>query len=212
MQLLVEDDAIDDAIVPNIDETSKQESVKGATHYTLCLNGNKIDISWQSVMEKHLLTLDADVATYVILHYMSTDNESTIYGCTELMYNQQLMHCYPSSQGEGPWFDWVSVHFEACTFNGKHFPEDNYPCKVMAIVPKGHNAFLEETVIVVQSAQSCTFTDSVLFVQWELMNGYHVVALSSVVVSLFVLELGNNKISVALPYSEWASCFTDTSY
>jgi hypothetical protein len=30
--------------------------------------------------------------------------------------------------------------------------------------------------------------------------------------SLFVLEIESNRIAVALSYSEWASCFTDTSY
>jgi hypothetical protein len=106
----------------------------------------------------------------------------------------------------------VSVHFEACSFNGKLFPEDNYPCKVMAMVPKGCNAFLEETGIVVQSEHACTGKESALFVEWELMDGYHVVALSSVVESLFVLELGSNRIAIALPYSEWPLEFTDTSY
>ena len=83
----------------------------------------------------------------------------------------------------------------------------------MAIVPKQHNAFLEETEVIVQSAQSRTSNDSVLFVEWELMAGYHVVAVSSIVESLFVvLELGSNRIAVALSYSEWPSCFTDTTY
>jgi hypothetical protein len=82
----------------------------------------------------------------------------------------------------------------------------------MAIVPKGRNAFLEETGIVVQSEQACTGKESALFVEWELMDGYHVVALSSVVESLFVLELGSNRIAIALPYSEWPLEFTDTSY
>jgi hypothetical protein len=40
------------------------------------------------------------------------------------------------------------------------------------IVPKQHNAFLEETEVIVQSAQSLTNNDSVLFVEWELMVGY----------------------------------------
>jgi hypothetical protein len=82
----------------------------------------------------------------------------------------------------------------------------------MAIVPKEYNAFLEETEVIVQSAQSRTNNDSVLFVEWELMAGYHVVAVSSIVESLFVLELGSNRIAVALSYSEWPTCFTDTSY
>ena len=152
------------------------------------------------------------MATFIQYHYMSTENITTIHCCTEYMHNQLLMRCHPSYQGEGPWFDWVSVHFEACTFNGKAFPEGNYPCKVMAIVPKQHNLFLEETEVIVQSAQSRTNNDSVLFVEWELMVGYHVVAVSSIVESLFVLELGGNRIAVSLSYSEWPSCFTDTSY
>jgi hypothetical protein len=82
----------------------------------------------------------------------------------------------------------------------------------MAIVPNQYNAFLEETEVIVQSAQSRTNNDSVLFVEWELMEGYHVVPVSSIGQSLFVLELGGNKIAVALSYSEWPSCFTDTSY
>jgi hypothetical protein len=213
MQLLVDDDDIDDASIQSVAHTlNEQESTKGATHYTLCLNSNKVDVSWQSATEKHLLTFDTDLSAFIISHYMSTENESTINGCTELMQNQLLLRCHPSYQGEGPWFDWVSVHFEACLLNGKLFPEDNYPCKVMAIVPKGRNSFLEETGIVVQSAQVRTGKDSVLFEEWELMDGYHVVALSSVVESLFVLELGSKRIAVALPYSEWPSCFTDTSY
>jgi hypothetical protein len=46
------------------------------------------------------------------------------------------------------------------------------------------------------------------------MDGYHVLVTpsSNIVESLFVLEIEQNKISVALSYSEWASCFTDTSY
>jgi len=71
---------------------------------------------------------------------------------------------------------------------------------------------LDETEVVVQRAQTPTGNDSVLFTEWELMVGYHVVSLSRIVESLFVLELENNKIAVALPYSEWPSCFTDTSY
>jgi hypothetical protein len=104
------------------------------------------------------------------------------------------------------------VHFEASTYNGNTFPEGNYPCKVLAILPKQQNQFLKETAIIVQSAQARTHKDSVLFIEWELMDGYHVVTPSSIVESLFVLEIEENKISVALSYSEWASCFTDTSY
>jgi hypothetical protein len=212
MQLFDEDDE-NCATVDNAADESNKESTKGATHYTIYLNGNKMEVSWQSATEKHLLTCDTDVATFVQYYYTSTGNITTIHCCTEFMHNQLLMWCHPSYQGEGPWFDWVSVHFEACTLNGKAFPEDNYPCKVMAIIPNQHNAFLNETAVIVQSAQAWMGNDSVLFVEWELMVGYHIVAVSSIVESLFVLELGrSNRIAVALSYSEWPSCFTDTSY
>jgi hypothetical protein len=210
MQLLDSDDDENYELVEDGD--SHQESTMGATHCELNLNGNKIEVTWKSATEKHLLTYDADVATFIQSHYMSMNGITTIHCCTEYMHDQVVMRCHPSYQGEGPWFDWVSVHFEACTFNGKSFPEGNYPCKVMAVVPKQHNALLEETEVIVQSAQSRTYKDSVLFVEWELMVGYHVVAVSSIVDSLFVLELGSNRIAVALSYSEWPSCFTDTSY
>jgi len=45
-----------------------------------------------------------------------------------------------------------------------------------------------------------------------LMDGYHIVPVESVMESLFVLELANDKIAVALPYSEGPSHFTDTKY
>jgi hypothetical protein len=208
---LLEDDENDSDTVNNCDDVS-QESTKGATHYSIQLNGNRIEVTWQSSTEKQLLTHDSDVVTFIQHHYMSTNNISTINCCTEYMYNQLLMRCHPSYQGEGPWFDWVSVYFEACTFNGKAFPEGNYPCKVMAILPKQHNAFLEETAVIVQSAESRTGKDSVLFVEWKLMEGYHIVAPGSIVESLFVLELESNKIAVALSYTKWPSCFTDTNY
>ena len=84
---------------------------------------------------------------------MSTDtNINTIHCCTEIMHNQLLMQCHPSYQGEGPWFDWVSLHFKACTFNRKTFPEGNDPSKVQAILSNQPNLFLEETEIVVQSS------------------------------------------------------------
>jgi hypothetical protein len=94
----------------------------GATHCSLNLNGNKIEVTWKSATEKHLLTYDVDVATFIQYHYMSMDVITTTLCCTEYMHNQVVMRCHPSYQGEGPWFDWVSVHFEACTSNGKSFP------------------------------------------------------------------------------------------
>jgi hypothetical protein len=83
---------------------------------------------------------------------------------------------------------------------------------VLAIIPKQHNSFLHETEVIVQCAASKTKKDSVLFEEWTLMDGYYVVSVSAILESLFVLEIGNNKIAVALSYSEWPSCFTDTSY
>jgi hypothetical protein len=82
----------------------------------------------------------------------------------------------------------------------------------MAIVPKQRNAFLKETAVVVRSAQSRTGNDSVLFTEWQLCDGYHVVELSSILESIFVLELASDRIAVALSYSDWPSCFTDTFY
>jgi hypothetical protein len=32
-----------------------QESTNGATHFSLCSNGNRVKVSWQSTTEKHLL-------------------------------------------------------------------------------------------------------------------------------------------------------------
>jgi hypothetical protein len=71
---------------------------------------------------------------------------------------------------------------------------------------------LEETEIVVQSSLARTGKGSALFEEWELMDGYLVVSLNSIVDSLFVLELESNKIAVAHSYSDWPSCFTETSY
>jgi hypothetical protein len=122
------------------------------------------------------------------------------------------MRCHPSYQGEGPWFDWVNINLAACIFNEKHFPEGNYPCKIMAIVPKQQNAFLDETAVVVQSAERRTGRDSVLFAEWEIHNQYRIVEVSRILESLFVLEIGSKRIAVALSYSDWPSCFTDTCY
>jgi hypothetical protein len=210
MQLLDEEN--DDCAIVTAGDESKQDNTMGATLYRLHLNGNRFEVTWQSATKKQLLTCDAELARFIQCHYLSDDNISTIHCCTEYMHNELVMRCHPSYQGEGPWFDWVSVHFEACIFNGKVFPGGYYPCKVMVIVPKQHNAFTEETAVVVQSAQGCTGNDSVLYAEWELMEGYHIVEPCSIVESLFVLELKSNKIAVVLSYSECSSCFTDTNY
>ena len=93
-----------------------------------------------------------------------------------------------------------------------HYKEGNYPCKVLAIVPKEKNDFLEETEIVVWCAEKRTDKDSVLFTKWQLMDGYFRVGIESIVSSVFVLDLGRGKIAACLPYPKWASEFTDTSY
>ena len=193
-------------------DESSMESTNGATHSKLIRNGNSIEETWTSKTEKHLLTWDFGVATCIYAHYTGKYHVTTIHCCTEYVQQKFRIRCHPSYQGQGPWFDWVCVHFEACTHNGKSIPKGDYPCKLLSIIPKQHNVFLEETEVVVQRAQFRTGNDSVLFTEWELMAGYHVVSLSKVVDILFTLELENNKIAVALPYSEWPSCFTDTSY
>ena len=140
------------------------ESTKMATHYMLLITGNHPQVTWFSTTETNLLTFDENLADFILSGFTSSeDTPGTIHGCTEYVYNDLFMRCHPSYQGEGPWFDWVSIHFEECTVNGKRFPEDEYPGKVVAIIPKQHNSFLDETVLVVQSAQSQTGTNSVLF-------------------------------------------------
>ena len=206
------DEEDDPCSLDNAGDKDNEESTKGATHYTLLMNRNNIQVTWQSATEEHLLCCDPNLAIFIRHHYNTAENITAIHCCTELMHNQLLMRCHPSYQGEGPWFDWVSVHFEACMVDGRTYPEGNYPCKVMAILPKQRNEFLEETEIIVQSAQARTGTDSVLFQEWELMDGYFVVSPSSIVESLLVLEIEQNRIAVARSYSEWPSCFTNTSY
>jgi hypothetical protein len=154
MQLFENNEDEDTITSGNAGDDNSKESTKGATHYTLHMYGTNIQVTWHSTTEEHLLTCDAAVATFIHYHYMPT----IIHCCTELMVNGLTMRCHHSYQGEGPWFDWVSVHFEASsTYNGNTFPEGNYPCKVLAILPKQQNQFLEETAIIgVQSAQART--------------------------------------------------------
>jgi hypothetical protein len=213
MGLLADEDDKHCQSLPNyVMDVNQEGTTLGATHCSFNLNGgNHVKVIWQSATEKHLLSWNAAVATFIQNNYMSTENRTTIYCCTEYKHNKLLIRCHPSFQGEGPWFDWVSVYFEACTIAKKKFPEGNYPCKVLAILPKQHNSFLRETEVIVQCAGSKTKKDSVLFEEWKLMDGYYIVSVSAILESLFVLELGSNKIAVALSYSKWPSCFTDTS-
>ena len=87
--------------------------------------------------------------------------------------------------------------------NGVLYPNDKYPCKVLAIMPKQYNSFVEETSILVQSALARTENDSVLFTEWKLMDDYLFVPIDSIDQSVFVMELSHDKIAVALQYSEW---------
>jgi uncharacterized integral membrane protein len=94
----------------------------------------------------------------------------------------------------------------------KKFPKGNYPCKVVAtILPKQHNSCLGETEVIVQCTGSKTKKESVLFEEWTLMDGYYTVLVAAILETLFVLKLWSNKVAVALSYSKWPSCFTDTS-
>jgi hypothetical protein len=38
------------------------------------------------------------------------------------------------------------------------------------------------------------------------MDGYYTVSVAALLETLFVLELGSNKVAVALLYSKWPSC------
>ena len=187
------------------------ETTNKATHFMLSMIDNTPCVKWTSATEKHLLSFNMSLAEFILSHFTSFTGALNVHSGTEYVYKTILIRCHPCYKGEGPWFDWVSIHFEECTSKGKTYPDDNYPCKVLAIIPKQHNTFLDETLLVVQSAQSRTFRDSKLFTEWSLMDGYHIVSVGSVKESLFVLELGIGKIAVALPYSEWPSRFTKTN-
>jgi hypothetical protein len=197
----------------NTDDGIEQDTMKGATHYRLELNSkSKLHVTWNSVTESHLLSCKSDLCNFLQSYFLSSVKDFPINCCTEYTYNHLHMRCHPCYKGEGPWYDWVNVHFEESKVDGKVFPEGNYPCKVMTILPQQKNDFLEETLVVVHSSHSRTRQGSVLFTQWTLMDGYIVVPISSIVESVFVLELGGNKIAVATPYYEWPSKFTNTSY
>jgi hypothetical protein len=180
------------------------------THFTIQHNGKNVEAKWQSVTEEHLLTFDSDVFESLFsLVTADEDNVTTMHCCTEYQYNGVFIHCHPSYKGEGPWFDWVNVHFAESTMDGVTYPDGKYPCKVLAIVPKQFNPYLEETHILAKSALARTHNDSVLFTEWMLMDHYLLVPIDSIDQSVFVLELSHDKIAVALQYSEWPAQFTD---
>jgi hypothetical protein len=171
-----------------------------------------LEAKWQSLTESHLLTSDQDVLDNVFSSLsIHEENLTSVHCCTEYQHNSIFIHCHPSYMGEGPWFDWVNVHFEESSMNGVTYPGGLYPCKVLAIVPKQFNPCLDETHILVKSALAPTQNDSVLFTEWKLLDGYLFVPIDSIEESIFVLELSHDKIAVALHYSEWPSQFTDTT-
>jgi hypothetical protein len=206
-----ENDDDGESIVIAANNEANQGISSGATHCSLSLSGENVEVVWQSSTEKHLLTWDPSVATFIKNNYMVPQNTSTIHCCTEYKHNNILIRCHPSYQGEGPWFDWVSASFEQCTIEKKKFPKGDYACKVLAILPHERNPFLSETELIVKCAGSKTKKDSALFQEWTLVDGYFSVSVTALLKSIFVLEMPENKIAVALSYSEWPSCFTDTS-
>ena len=81
------------------------------------------------------------------------------------------------------------------------------------MVPHEKNDFLDEMQLVVQCSTQCSEEgDSVLFKEWKMSEVYECISASSVNSSLCVLEVGKEKISAAVPYSEWPGLFLDTSY
>jgi hypothetical protein len=204
----------------NFEKTDSPELVIGnndtecaqGTHFIIQHNGDKVEAIWQSVTEEHLLTSDQDVLDYLLSHFsMNEDNVISVHCCTEYQYKSVLIRSHPCYKGEGPWFDWVNVNLEEITINEVIFPGGMYPCKVLAIVPKQFNPFLNETHILVKRALARTQNDSVLFTEWKLMDDYLFVPIDSIDQSVFVMELSHDKIAVALQYSEWPSQFTDTT-
>jgi hypothetical protein len=212
MGLFADDNDDNGEPLPNaVNDDDQNGMTLGSTHCYLRLNGNDVQVVWQSTTEKHLLTWEPDVSTFIQQNYMSNQNISTIHCCTEYKHNNLLIRCHPSYQGEGPWFDWVSVSFAQSTIKRKTFPKGEYPCKVLAVLPQQKNSFLRETELIVKCAGSKTKKGSVLFEEWTLVDGYFSVSVTAILKSIFVLEMPGNKIAVACSYSEWPSFFTETS-
>ena len=133
----------------NTDEVIEQESMKGATHCRLELNSkNKLlNVTWNSVTERHLLTCRSDLCKFLQSYFLSSPNTFPINCCTEYTYNHLYIQCHPCYKGKGPWYDWVNVYCKESKIDGIVFP--NYPCKVMTILLQQKNDFLEETLVVV---------------------------------------------------------------
>jgi len=211
-------DAQDDAEGKDYDEESTtdiQENSKGATRYsvTFC-HKHGVHVEWNSKTEDSLLA-ETDrqcLMEYVHYQYSSDFAVGTVHCCTEYKRDCLSIRCHPSYQGEGPWYDWVYVSFAEGECEDSKCPAGVYPCKVLAVVPCLINDWLKETELVVHPAlKRNPAGDSVLFREWTMAKDYERVPISSVHSSPFVLEIGNGKISVAIPHEDWAGAFTDTT-
>jgi hypothetical protein len=110
---LLQDENEEQILIDNDDEKHDKVSTYGGTHCSLQLNGSSLQKEWHSSTEKHLLNFDDAVASFIKDHYMLTENRSVINCCTEYKHNKTFIRSHPCYQGEGSWFDWVNVHFEA---------------------------------------------------------------------------------------------------
>jgi hypothetical protein len=172
-------------------------------------------VQWTSKTEETLLrgNENRDVMQYILDVYKEEHRVETVHCCTQYKRDGLVMRCHPNYQGEGPWYDWIVASFAAGKCEGVACPAGPYPCKLLAIIPQQHNEFLEETeLIVLPALKPSRGGDSVLFKEWIMAKNYVNINVSSVLSSPFVLEIGKGKVSVAVPYAEWPSQFTDTSY
>ncbi|MCK7490861.1 MAG: hypothetical protein MZW92_03015 [Comamonadaceae bacterium] len=195
---------------------SIEESTQGATLFSVFeCKENGVIPQWKSKTEKKLLrgNENRDVMQYILNVYREEHGVEIVHCCTQYKRDKLLMRCHPNYQGEGPWYDWIVASFAAGKCEGVACPAGLYPCKVLAIIPQQHNDFLEETeLIVLPALKPSPGGDSVLFKEWIMAKDYQHINVSSVHSSPFVLEIGKGKVSVAVPYAEWPSQFTDTSY
>jgi len=197
------------------DSTSIVESSKGATRFSVsfCKHAG-VTLQWKSQTEESLLAETDCQGVMEYLHAQRSNDGTarTVHCCTQHKRDSLTIRCHPSYQGEGPWCDWVFVYFTEGECEDSNCPTGLYPCKVLAVVPCEMNDWLEETELVVHPAlKRSPGGDSVLFCEWIMANNYECIPISSVHSSPFVLEIGEGKISVAIPHDDWAGMFTDTS-
>jgi hypothetical protein len=78
MGLLTNKDEIHCTSFPNHQGNDNEGGTTfGATHCSLHLDGNNVKTVWLSSTEKHLLTCDAAVVTFLKESYMSIDKQKT---------------------------------------------------------------------------------------------------------------------------------------